>query len=184
MKTNIVLVGFMGTGKTAVGKRLAAVLNKDFYDTDQEVEAVTNMTIPQLFAKFGEIRFRSEEQLAIKRLAQKENCVIATGGSMVLNKENIELLAEKGIIICLSAHPQVILERVKRRNNRPLLLKKRDLYETIVELMKQREELYKDADYYIDTSNLDFHEVIEKILAFLEKYDPVNNIKGNAKHEP
>ncbi|QNB45506.1 shikimate kinase [Thermanaerosceptrum fracticalcis] len=170
MKTNIVLVGFMGTGKTAVGKRLAAVLNKEFYDTDQEVEAVTNMTIPQLFAKYGEVRFRSEEQLAIKRLSQKENCVIATGGSMVLDKENIEMLAEKGIIICLSAHPQVIYERVKRRNNRPLL-KKGDLYETIVELMKQREELYKCADVHIDTSNLDFHEVIEKILAFLEKYE-------------
>ena len=72
----------MGTGKTAVGKRLAAILKKEFYDTDQEVENVTGMTIYQLFNKHGEVRFRSEENLALQRLLQRENCVIATGGEL------------------------------------------------------------------------------------------------------
>lgn len=159
----------MGTGKTAVGKRLAAILNKDFYDTDQEIETVTGMTISQLFNRHGEVRFRSEENLAIQRLLEKENCIIATGGGIILNQANINLLAKNGIVICLTARPEIIYERVKRRNNRPLL-KKGNLYETIVQLMQDREELYQCADFYIDTSNLDFHEIIEKIIAFLEEY--------------
>ena len=102
MKTNIILIGFMGTGKTAVGKRLAAILGKSFYDTDQEVEAVTGMTISQLFNKYGEVRFRSEENLAIQRLMKKDNCIIATGGGIILNQQNIDFLAEKGVVICLT----------------------------------------------------------------------------------
>lgn len=168
-KTNIILIGFMGTGKTAVGKRLASLVNKDFYDTDQEVESVTGMTVSQLYNRFGEIRLRSEEDLAVNRLAQKENCVIATGGSTVLDQSNINLLARNGIIICLSAKPEIIYERVKRRNNRPFL-KKGDMYKTILELLAQREELYKCADFFIDTSDMDFQEIIDQIIAFLNSY--------------
>ena len=178
MKTNIILIGFMGTGKTAVGKRLATILDKSFYDTDQEVEAVTGMTISQLFNKYGEVRFRSEENLAIQRLMKKDNCIIATGGGIILNQGNINFLAEKGVVICLTARPEIIYERVKRRNNRPLL-KKGNLYETIIKLMKDREELYKRADLYIDTSDLDFREIIERIIAFLEEYwqEPIKTQK-------
>lgn len=159
----------MGTGKTAVGKRLAAILDKDFYDTDQEIETVTGMTISQLFNRHGEVRFRSEENLAIQRLLEKEDCIIATGGGIILNQANINFLVKKGIIICLTARPEIICERVKKRNNRPLL-KKGNLYETIVKLMQEREELYKCADFYIDTSDLDYRDIIEKIIAFLEEY--------------
>lgn len=169
MKSNIVLIGFMGTGKTAVGKRLATLLNKDFYDTDMEIEAVTGMSITQLFNKYGEVRFRSEENLAVSRLAKIENSVIATGGGVVLDQGNMELLAENGIIICLSAKPEIIYERVKRRNNRPLL-KKGDMYQTILDLMKQREELYRCADFYIDTSELVFQDIINRIMEFLAGY--------------
>ena len=172
MKSNIILIGFMGTGKTAVGKRLATILNREFFDSDQEVETVTGMSICQLFNKYGEVRFRSEEKLAIQRLAQKENCIIATGGGIILDQANINLLQKKGIIICLSARPEIIFERVKRRNNRPLL-KKENLYESIVELMKDREELYKCADFYLDTSDLDFQQIIDKIIIFLKKQSKV-----------
>ncbi|HHY06581.1 MAG TPA: shikimate kinase [Clostridia bacterium] len=173
MQTNIILIGFMGTGKTAVGKRLAAILKKEFYDTDQEVENVTGMTIYQLFNKHGEVRFRSEENLALQRLLQKENCVIATGGGIILNQNNIDFLSEKGVIICLTARPEIIYERVKKRNNRPLL-KRKNLYETIIQLMVEREELYKCADFYVDTSDLDFGEIIEEIIAFLKEYEQVS----------
>lgn len=169
MKSNIILIGFMGTGKTAVGKRLASILEKDFYDSDQEVETVTGMSISQLFNKYGEVRFRSEEKLAIQRLVQNEDCIIATGGGVILDQANIALLAKNGVIICLSARPEIIYERVKRRNNRPLL-KRGNPYDMIVELLSEREELYKCADYYIDTSDLDFQEIIDKILAFLKGY--------------
>lgn len=170
-KNNIVLIGFMGTGKTAIGKRLAAALNKDFFDTDQEVEDVTGLTISQLFSRYGEIRFRSEENLAVARLAQKDNCIIATGGSIVLDQKNIDLLKEKGIIIHLSAKPEIIYERVRRRNSRPLL-QKGDLYKNILEMIEKHEALYKCADWCIDTSDLDFQEVIAKIIAFLDEYEP------------
>ena len=168
MKSNIILIGFMGTGKTAVGKRLAALLNKSFYDTDQEIESVTGLSVTELFNKYGEVRFRSEENLAVSRLAKMENSVIATGGGVVLDNSNMELLAENGIIICLTAKPEIIYDRVKRRNNRPLL-KKGDMYKTILELMEQRGELYKCADFYIDTSNLDFQEIIDKIMEFIKQ---------------
>lgn len=168
-KSNIVLIGFMGTGKTAVGKRLAAMLNMDFYDTDQEVEAVTGMSITQLYNKYGEVRFISEENLAVKRLAQRDNCVIATGGGVVLNKENIELLQEKGILICLMARIDVVYERVKRRNNRPIL-KKGDIYNNILKLNAERQELYKCADIQIDTSDMEFSEIIDKIICTLQEY--------------
>ncbi len=175
MKTNIVLIGFMGTGKTAVGKRLASILKKNFYDTDQEVEEVTGMTISELFNRCGEIRFRSEENLAINRLAKNENSVIATGGGIILDENNIAALAKTGIMICLTAKPEIIYERVKRRNNRPLL-KKGDLYERILELMEEREDLYKCADFYIDTSDLDFQDVIDQILQFLENYQQQDKV--------
>lgn len=168
MKTNIVLIGFMGTGKTAVGKRLAVLLKREFYDSDQEVEKVTGMTIPELFNKFGEVRFVSEENLAISRLAQRDNCVIATGGSIALDIRNMELLAQKGVIICLSARPEIIFERVKRRNNRPIL-KKGDMYKNIEELLQERENLYKRVDLYIDTSDLDFQGIIDRILDFIRE---------------
>jgi shikimate kinase len=165
---NIVLIGFMGTGKTAVGKRLAALLNREFFDSDNEVEKVTGMTISQLFNKYGEVRFRSEEKLVIRRLAEKENCIIATGGGVILDEENIKLLANNSVMICLTARPEIIMERVKKRNTRPLL-KKGDLYTTIVQLMKEREELYQCADYCVDTSDQDFQEIIDKIIIFLKE---------------
>lgn len=156
----------MGTGKTAVGKRLASILNMDFFDTDQEIERVTGMSIDKLFHKHGEIRFRSEEEIAIKKLTNKNNAVIATGGGIVLNRPNIELLRNSGYLICLTAQPEVIYERVKRRNNRPLL-KKGDKYEKIMELLQERQELYQCADFTVDTSNMDFEEIIGEILEFL-----------------
>jgi len=165
---NLILIGFMGTGKTAVGKRLAGILNMDFFDTDQEIEKVTGMSVTRLFYKHGEIRFRSEEALMIHKLTNKKNSIIATGGGIVLNSENINLLKNTGYLVCLTAKPEVIFERVKRRNNRPLL-RKDDTYETIITLLQEREELYQCADFTVDTSDMDFEEIINKILKFLSE---------------
>ncbi|MFZ5943363.1 MAG: shikimate kinase [Bacillota bacterium] len=175
--SNIILIGFMGTGKTAVGKRLASILNMEFFDTDQEIEKVTGMSIARLFQKHGEIRFRSEEAIMIKKLSEKRNTIIATGGGIVLNTENIEILRDTGYIICLTAKPDVIYERVKRRNNRPLL-KKGDTYANILTLLEEREEFYKCADFSVDTSEMDFEEIISEILKFItekRKNKKINN---------
>jgi shikimate kinase len=170
MSDNIILVGFMGTGKTVVGRRLAAKLDKKFVDTDMEIERVTGMPVARLIKKHGEIRFRSEETLALKRISKLDNIVVATGGGIVLNKENVDLLKNMGKIICLTAAPEIIKERIERRNNRPLLGKDTSI-EKIKELLSQSEEFYKEADFVVDTTDLQIDDVINKIFEFLQNAD-------------
>lgn len=168
MKSNIVLIGFMGTGKSSIGRKLAKILEMEFIDTDQEIERLTGLTIPQIFAKHGEIRFRSEEKLMVKKVAKKNNCVISTGGGVVLDPSNIAELKKTGIIICLTASPQEIYARVKRKGGRPLL-RKRNSPEAIAQLMEERAPYYRCADFYVDTTHLSVDAVLEKILQFLEE---------------
>jgi len=166
MKSNLVLVGFMGTGKTSLGRKLAKSLSKDFIDTDAEIEKITGLSIPLLFKKHGEIRFRSEEKLVVKKAAERDECVISTGGGVVLIPENISALSRKGWIIGLTASPEVIFARVSKRSNRPLLYKKKSV-EYIENLLKQRESYYQCADITLDTSKLPPEELITLILQFL-----------------
>ena len=126
------------------------------------------MSINKLFQKHGEIRLKSEEALNVKKLRKLKNSIIATGGGMVLDRNNIETLKQTGTLICLTADPEVIYERVKRRNTRPLLRKGDDLHSNIINLMQEREEFYRSADKTIDTSNLDFDEIINQILKFIK----------------
>lgn len=165
---NIVLIGFMGTGKTAVGRRLAQRLGREFIDTDAEIERVTGKTVAQIFAKDGVTRFRSEEALLVKKLAGREGLVISTGGGLVLNPENVRLLKENGVLIALTAAPEVIYQRVKNKKNRPLLLKG-DLRERIDSLLKEREGAYDVAEYTVDTGILSLDEAVEGIVRFLEE---------------
>ncbi|NPV26183.1 MAG: shikimate kinase [Firmicutes bacterium] len=168
MNDNIVLIGFMGTGKTAVGRRLAKELGKKFIDTDKEVEKATGLTVAQVFAKYGETRFRSEEALVIRKVVEETNCVIAAGGGVVLRRENVELLRSAGVVICLTADPAVIHERVKRRNNRPLLKKDKSL-KRIEELLRERNGLYQVADYYLDTTHASVEELVQQIIDYLRQ---------------
>lgn len=164
---NVVLIGFMGTGKTAIGKRLAQALGKQFIDTDQEIERVTGMTIAQIFNRHGEIRFRSEEKLAIKRACSSSNAVIATGGGAVLDKENIATIKGCGRVICLTARPEVIQNRIKRKDNRPLLQKDKSIGK-IKELLSEREACYrKCAEIFFDTSDEEHEQVVSRVLNFL-----------------
>jgi shikimate kinase len=120
---NIVIIGFMATGKSTVGRRLAHRLGRAFIDTDKEIEAVTGKTVAQIFARDGAVRFRSEEALLVKKLSAREDLVIATGGGIVLDPENVRLLKESGILIALSASPDVIYQRARGKKTRPLLAK-------------------------------------------------------------
>lgn len=164
---NIVLIGFMGTGKTAIGRRLAARLGREFVDTDKEIERVTGKTIPQLFARDGEIRFRSEEALVVKKLAARENLVVATGGGVVLNPENVRVLREKGVLIGLTANPEVIYQRVKRKRNRPLLNGTDDILGRIKELLAARAGVYGVAEFTVDTVRYSIEESVELIISYL-----------------
>ncbi|MDT3703622.1 MAG: shikimate kinase, partial [Thermincola sp.] len=138
---NLVLIGFMGTGKSTVGKKLAKKLGLKFVDTDQEVERVCGMTVNQIFKKFKEVRFRSEEKAALRRLTVNTGQVISTGGGTVLDLENLEMLRDNGFIVCLTAEPEVIYQRLKRKKNRPLL-KTEDPLATVKQLLQDREPFY------------------------------------------
>lgn len=163
---NIILIGFMGTGKSTVGKRLARSLAWNFIDTDVEIESISGLTVAEIFRRHGETRFRSEENLLIKRLSTLENCVIATGGGTVLNPENWELLAGSGIIVGLYANVDTILERVGHRTDRPLLRTSR---EEIEALWQKRQVVYNRADLTVDTMEKDIEEVEKEILERIEE---------------
>lgn len=163
---NIVLIGFMGTGKSTVGKRLAQALDWDFVDTDYEIGAVTNLSVNDIFRRYGETRFRSEESIVVDRVSRRERLVIATGGGTVLNPANWRALAEKGIIIALHATLDTILDRIGHKNDRPLL---KGPKEVIEKLWTERQKCYGQADYIVDTSEKTVDEVVREILALLER---------------
>ena len=166
---NIVLIGFMGTGKSTVGKRLAQSLAWDFVDTDCEIGEITNLSITEIFRRHGETRFRSEERIVVERLSQQEQIVIATGGGTVLNPLNWEALAQNGIVIALHASLEAILSRIGHKNDRPLL---KGSQEEIEKLWSERQKCYAQADFTVDTSEKDVDEVVSEILGRLGR---INN---------
>ncbi len=162
-KDKIVLIGFMGSGKTVVGRALSRLLEWQFVDTDEEIEAVTDLSIVQIFKKYGERRFRSEEELVLKKLLNKQHLVVATGGSIQLDNHNLELLRESGYFVLLQAELEVLFQRLSRKNNRPLLGKKPDMAR-VKELLNAREGQYEElADLIINTSGLTVEETAQKI---------------------
>ncbi|MDD5127246.1 MAG: shikimate kinase [Dehalococcoidales bacterium] len=170
MKNNIVLVGFMGTGKTAVGRVLAAKLGKEFIELDALIEKRAGEPIPEIFARHGEIRFRELEIAAVKSIARRKNAVIACGGGAVLNKINIDRLSERGKIVYLGAAPEVILRRITEDKTERPLLKAEDRLRQIRELLNYRKPYYeRAADIKIDTSLLGTEEVVGKIIKRLKR---------------
>lgn len=170
MDKNIVLIGFMATGKTTVGRRLASRLGLQFVDTDMEIEKVTGKTVAEMFYKYGMIRFRSEESLVIKKLSARAGLVIATGGGAVLDPENVKALKQNGVLIRLTASPEIIFQRVKNKRTRPLLNNTEDLQELINRMMAEREEAYRSvADFTVDTGAGTRYQVVENIISYLRE---------------
>ena len=154
MKSNLVLTGFMGTGKTSLGKLLAEKLGRGFVDIDQKIEQDSGMTIPQIFEKYGEKYFRELEKNAVKEVAARKNLVIATGGGTVKDEENIRLLKESGVMVCLTTEPEEIFRRTERRGERPVLdASDEDRLNTIKKLLAERQKFYAQADYTVDTTD-------------------------------
>ena len=160
---NIVLLGFMGTGKTVVGKKVARKLKMEYLDVDDLIEEEARIPISEVFSRFGEDHFRDLESKMVERVAQYENKVMATGGGIVLRKENMDNLRKKGVLICLTARPEVILERTKGEHHRPLLEVDYPLV-TIKGPLKFRAPYYAQADYSLDTSLLTIDQVVEEVI--------------------
>ncbi len=182
---NIVLTGFMGTGKTVTGQMLADRLEMLFIDTDREVEAATGLDPSEIFRRYGEKHFRAEESLVVDRVARLEGCVIATGGGVVLNADNMANLRRKGVIILLEARPEVIARRVSRVDDRPLLSesqKQQQLPERIEALVRQRAPYYDDHDFRVDTSEASPERVVAEILAYLERGPEARSQKSAPGH--
>ncbi|MBN1558279.1 MAG: shikimate kinase, partial [Lentisphaerae bacterium] len=161
---NIVLVGFMGTGKTAVGRTLAARLNLAYLDMDATIEAREGRTISDMFAHEGEARFRALERALVRELAARSGLVIATGGGIVLDPRNVEDFARTGLVVCLRAEPETILARVARDTHRPLL-EGGDKLQTIRSILEKRRALYDAVPHQIDTTPLSVDQVADAILA-------------------
>ncbi len=160
---NIVLVGFMGTGKTSVGKRVAERLNLEFVDMDDVIVERAGKSIPDIFADDGEPHFRSLERQVVVDLSGERGRVIATGGGVVTNPDNIRDFSREGLVICLSATAEAILARVEHDTNRPLLYTD-DKLGKITLLLASRQALYDAIPNQIDTSSLSLDEVVEHII--------------------
>jgi len=150
---NIVLVGFMGTGKTTVGRAIAKKLGLQFIDTDAVIEQKNQVKIADVFAQHGEPYFRDLESQAVQEVARMDNQVVSTGGGVVLRLSNLEHLKQNGRIFCLTATSKTIWCRVRGNVDRPLL-KSADPIRHIEALLQQRAPYYAVADYQIQTTNI------------------------------
>ncbi len=168
---NIVLTGFMASGKTVIGKELAGKLERKFVDTDELIEKKSGLKIHQIFSSFGEPHFRQLESEIIQTVTKEDNLVIAVGGGAVLREENMVNLEKNGIIINLKIKPETVFERVKKDNLIRPLLKTDDPFTRIKELLSQREPYYARCNFSLDVSELSVKEVVEKIIQFLKTSD-------------
>lgn len=160
---NIFLVGLMGAGKSTVGKSLAKVLDKSFYDSDHEIERRTGVNIPLIFELEGEAGFRKRETQAIAELVGLRDIVLATGGGAVLMPENRKLLADHGTVIYLRANVEELWHRTRGDRNRPLL-QTENPRERLQALYAQRDPLYTEiADFVIDTGGQPVSAIVSQI---------------------
>jgi len=162
----IVMVGMMGAGKSSIGRRLAARLGMVFADADSEIEQAANATIPEIFETHGETYFRDGERRVIQRLLEGAPKVLATGGGAFIHPETRAAIGRRAISVWLKADRDLLLSRIKRRGNRPLL-KDGDPGETIDRLIAERYPVYAEADIHIQSRDVAHDAVIDDILTAL-----------------
>lgn len=171
-KRSLVFVGLMGAGKTAIGRRVAQLLGLQFVDSDHEIEAAARMSIPDLFESYGEAEFRSLERRVISRLLKSGPQVIATGGGAFMNEQTRRAINRHGVSVWLNAELDTLLERVSRRQNRPLL-HNADPVEVLQKLIDERYPFYSKADVEVmsrdATRETIADEVIDALAAHLAK---------------
>ena len=171
MKDNVILTGFMGTGKTSLGKLLATRLGRPFVDIDKKIEDEAHLSIPEIFERFGEAHFRELEKVAVKDLSERRGLVIATGGGTIKDEENLQLLKSSGVMICLTTEPEEIFNRTARRGERPVLDGGgNERLETIKKLLAERKKFYDRADYHVDTTDWSPIQIIDDICKYLRQF--------------
>ena len=161
---NLVLVGFMGTGKSAVGRRVAALAAAPFLEMDAELERRAGKSISRIFAEDGEPAFRDQEAQLAEEWGRKQGAVISCGGGVVLRETNLHALQANGLLVCLTARPEVILARTARAAKRPLLAGDNP-EQKIRDLLAARAPLYAKISVQIDTSDLGPEELAAQVLA-------------------
>lgn len=165
--SHIFLIGFMGSGKSTIGRFLCKKTGKPFYDTDIAIVKKDGRPISRIFEESGEGYFRRLETLILEGLKDSEDMIVSCGGGMAIRKENVDLMKQMGKVIMLSATPQTILERVKLSNKRPILEGNKNI-EFISELMAKRLPYYESAsDIKIEVDGLSIEEICLKILGLL-----------------
>src|SRR3982751_5785169 len=162
-RRSVVLVGMMGAGKSTIGRRLAARLRLPFLDADIEIEAAASMSIPDIFATHGEPYFRDGEARVIARLLDNGPAVIATGGGAFMREETRNRIRDKAVSIWLKADTDVIMKRVKRRADRPLL-QTEDPAATVSRLIAERHPVYQKADYTISSRDVPHEKIVDECI--------------------
>jgi shikimate kinase len=163
---SVVLVGLMGAGKTKIGRRLAARLNLPFYDSDIEIETAAGETIEEIFRNRGEAAFRDGERRVIARLLDQPPHVLATGGGAFMDPQTRAVILRRGVSVWLRADLDVLVARVSRRNNRPLL-QERDARAVLAELIERRSPIYAEADVTIDSGDVPPDSTASRTIAAL-----------------
>ena len=166
---SIVLIGMMGAGKSTIGRRLAARLNLAFVDADSEIEAAAGLKIPEIFERHGEAYFRDGEARVIARLLEASPIVLATGGGAFMREETRRRIAGKAISIWLKAEVDVIMRRVRRRADRPLL-QTADPEATVHRLLREREPIYALADLTVASRDVPHERIVEECIAALNDF--------------
>jgi shikimate kinase len=172
-RRNLVLIGFMGTGKTTIGRHCAARRGVRLYDSDHEIERRAGCSIPHLFAARGEATFRELERDVIADLSRPRGVVLSTGGGVPLDAQNAACLRAGGLVILLKAAPEVILRRIGNAQSRPLLAQSSDPRARIAELLEEREEAYRTAAHCcVDTTGRTTAELVSAILMLYDATAP------------
>lgn len=179
---NIVLIGYRGTGKSSVGKRLARTLKVPFYDTDGLVEIAAGRSIGEMVAENGWACFRKIEKKIVQEVAVRKRGVVASGGGAVMDEENAGILKRNGIVIWLDADVETIIQRIcvdsQNRNKRPPLTGD-DLYRETVDLLKKRSPVYRRlADFSVNTAGKRINEVVDEICQFLRTNFEMTALSG------
>ena len=180
LNRTVVLVGLMGAGKSTVGRRLADRLGVRFVDSDTEIEAAADMTIPEIFKRFDEQYFRDGERRVIARLLNDEPCVLATGGGAFLSNKNRKMISDSGVSVWIKADLETLWERVKDKTSRPLL-NGDNPKGVLTKLLEARYPLYGTADIVVNSASGDPHEIV--VNAIVEALDEADYLSVKVESE-
>ncbi|MGE4351734.1 MAG: shikimate kinase [Bdellovibrionales bacterium] len=169
LSQSVVLIGMPGSGKSTIGKKLAVQMGVSFVDSDIEVEAAADMTIPEIFEKLGEPAFRDGERKVIARLLDGPPVILSTGGGAFMNEQTRELIKRKAISVWLKANLDILVERTSRTNDRPLL-RGGDPKEILQKMMQTREPVYAQADLTVTSENTPIEITTDKVAATVHLY--------------